>query len=125
MNKSTELVQILLKFNAEIDVRDIEGRTALHQAVLSGKFEAVGILLKAGATVKVGAKLGEILLHFSEWKWIEAFVDCPSRCRTGKQYSADSFTYRGGIFKREDCASACGSWSSAAPANAGGKDAIA
>ncbi len=45
-------VQLLLKHKARVNARDTNGRTALHEAALSGNAEALGALLDAGADVQ-------------------------------------------------------------------------
>jgi ankyrin repeat protein len=45
-------VQLLLKHKAKVDARDANGRSALHEAALSGNLEALDALLSAGADVQ-------------------------------------------------------------------------
>ena len=50
----TEFVQLLLKFKANLSIRDgVYGRTPLHSAVLGGSVPTVETLLRAGASLSV------------------------------------------------------------------------
>ncbi|GAB3382391.1 ankyrin repeat domain-containing protein [Lysobacter fragariae] len=42
-------VQLLLKHKAKVDARDVQGRSALHEAAFAGHAEIVEVLLNAGA----------------------------------------------------------------------------
>lgn len=54
------LVNLLLRYGARPDVSDKLGRTALHNAALTGNEEAVEALLKAGAHV-------DSCFHINSW----------------------------------------------------------
>ena len=53
---SSDLVEILLKWGAEVNFQDALGWTALHEAAESGSRECVELLLKAGAHVTLVAE---------------------------------------------------------------------
>ncbi|XP_012547580.2 ankyrin repeat and SOCS box protein 3 isoform X1 [Bombyx mori] len=48
-----EIMQLLIEHGALIDVQDYDGDTPLHDAVLETKFEAVSLLLHAGASPEI------------------------------------------------------------------------
>lgn len=56
-NKDTvsnhEAAEMLLNFGAEVDIKDIEGQTALHKATLGGDLESVRLLISKGANPNV------------------------------------------------------------------------
>lgn len=47
----TDIIELLIKSSATVDVLGYEKRTALHEAALNAKYQAVEILLKYGAQV--------------------------------------------------------------------------
>ncbi|RVE43903.1 hypothetical protein evm_011465 [Chilo suppressalis] len=48
-----ELVQLLFDYGAMIDVQDFDGDTPLHDAALTSQYEAVNVLLYAGANPEI------------------------------------------------------------------------
>ncbi|CAG9762790.1 unnamed protein product [Ceutorhynchus assimilis] len=59
------LIEILLKFDAEIERKNIFGRTALHLASQNGHSTVVNLLLKNGANVNARDNHGETPMHKS------------------------------------------------------------
>lgn len=51
-----EVITTLLKLGADINARDIEGDTPMHDAVRLGKFKVIKHLLAAGASLKLKNK---------------------------------------------------------------------
>jgi ankyrin repeat protein len=58
-------VRDLLRQGAHPDVRDEDGRTPLHQAVLGNSVGLVGLLIEAGATIDAKDHQGFTPLHFA------------------------------------------------------------
>jgi ankyrin repeat protein len=58
-------VRDLLKQGADPDVRDEDGRTPLHQAVLGNSVGLLGLLLEAGASIDAKDHHGRTPLHFA------------------------------------------------------------
>ncbi|CAG9771421.1 unnamed protein product [Ceutorhynchus assimilis] len=59
------LIRILLKFGAEMEIKDFDGRTALHWASLRGHTAVVNSLLENGANVNAQINDGETPLHLA------------------------------------------------------------
>ncbi len=53
-----EMVKLLLRFGAGIDVYNPEGQTALHAAVITQNVECAGVLLESGASLEDVARNG-------------------------------------------------------------------
>ncbi|KIE05192.1 hypothetical protein NF27_DM00010 [Candidatus Jidaibacter acanthamoeba] len=53
-----EIAKLLIKYHAEVDIQDIDGKTVLHYAIDSGEKEIVKLLLKNGANMHTQTKLG-------------------------------------------------------------------
>lgn len=73
-SREIEKVKILLDAGADIEIRDKEGRTALHSAVSKGFLEIVRILIKAGANREVCDKFGLTPLKIAENKGMIAII---------------------------------------------------
>ena len=58
-------LEILLQYNASIDLRDNDGITALHWAAYAGNSDAVLSLLKHGASTSLTDKSGRSALHMA------------------------------------------------------------
>lgn len=67
-------VKLLLRHDAEADVRDILGETALHKATRSGQLEIVRLLIAHGADVTRRNKEGVTVLLESAWAGHAALV---------------------------------------------------
>lgn len=59
----TEIIELLVKRGAPIDVKAKNGYTPLHIAVFMGHTEVVGYLIEAGADVRTTTENGGTLLH--------------------------------------------------------------
>ena len=70
-----DVVELLLKCNARVDVFDNEGRSALHLAAECGSMEVCQALLDKNAFVNSKTKLGLTSLHFAASKGFTDLVD--------------------------------------------------
>ena len=61
----TQCADILIDFNANVDLTDINGRTALHRASFRGFSDCVASLLKAKASPLQKDYLGKTPLHIA------------------------------------------------------------
>ena len=52
-NKKTKIVELLLKFEADVNLRTVGGKRALHGAAVVGADDIVHILIAAGADLDV------------------------------------------------------------------------
>jgi ankyrin repeat protein len=59
-----EFIAILLKHNADVDIRDSLGRNALYPAIERGYFESLNLLVKANISIEIEDKGG-----FSPLAW--------------------------------------------------------
>ncbi|HDY7840646.1 TPA: ankyrin repeat domain-containing protein [Vibrio vulnificus] len=62
-NKDYETVEVLLKANADTDLRDFTGRTALHSAAASRCLKSASLLLEYGCNGKIVNVDGSTALH--------------------------------------------------------------
>lgn len=62
-NKDYETVEVLLKANADTDLRDFIGRTALHSAAASRCLKSASLLLEYGCNGKIVNVDGSTALH--------------------------------------------------------------
>lgn len=82
LNKFLMIVKILIKYNADVNLRDLDGRTALMMASTP---KIIDILLKSGANVNIQNNNGEtIIMEYLMWsetlnenffKYIEKFLE--------------------------------------------------
>ncbi|KAM3589297.1 hypothetical protein VKS41_000165 [Umbelopsis sp. WA50703] len=63
--KCISIMQHLISSNADINVQDINGDSALHHAVKTEKIDVVKLLLEAGANVNAVNALGQSPLHLA------------------------------------------------------------
>lgn len=70
-----DVVELLLKCNARVDVFDNEGRSALHLAADCGSLEVCQSLLEKNAFVNSKSKKGMTSLHFASHKGYTDLVD--------------------------------------------------
>lgn len=65
LNKFLMIVKILIKYNADVNLRDLDGRTAL---MLASTPKIIDILLKSGANVNIQNNNGEtIIMDYLKW----------------------------------------------------------
>ncbi|KAL8906113.1 MAG: hypothetical protein Q9171_006404 [Xanthocarpia ochracea] len=62
---TTEMVDMLLKYGADINSEDKYGETALHMALRSSKIDTVNLLLARGAATNSTGWLGTTPLHYA------------------------------------------------------------
>lgn len=82
LNNFLMVVKILIKYNADVNLRDLDGRTALMMASTP---KIIDILLKSGANVNIQNNNGEtIIMEYLMWsetlnenffKYIEKFLE--------------------------------------------------
>jgi ankyrin repeat protein len=58
---------LLLEIEADIESRDVAGKTLLFNTAISGSEDLVNFLCKLGAKANVGDGLGDFLLHRLFW----------------------------------------------------------
>jgi ankyrin repeat protein len=63
--KCISIMQHLISSNADINVQDINGDSALHHAVKTEKIDVVKLLLEAGANVNAVNALGQSPIHLA------------------------------------------------------------
>lgn len=63
--ESMKTIRILLRYGADVNYRNRDGRTILHDAVGDGREDLVDILLKYGASINAKDKYGYTPLHWS------------------------------------------------------------
>ncbi|GMH45141.1 hypothetical protein BSKO_13098 [Bryopsis sp. KO-2023] len=63
MNDASDIVAMLLEAGAEIDHQDVQGETALHEAVAYGSINSTTLLLQEGADWRIEDELGRTPLH--------------------------------------------------------------
>lgn len=61
----TEIVELLCRFNVDINAQTRQGLTALHLAAMQGNEDIFKSLIKCGANVETTANNGNTLLYFS------------------------------------------------------------
>lgn len=62
------IIELLLRFNAEIDAKDKYGHTPLFRAAWQGNAEIVDLLLKHGADINTRDHSGHSLLHWAAFQ---------------------------------------------------------
>ena len=75
-NSSPEIVELLVKYNADINGCNVDGFTPLHLAAIHGNFRVVKKLVELNADVnlKVDGKDAADLAHMNEETEIEEFL---------------------------------------------------
>jgi len=69
LNKFLMVVKILIKYNADVNLRDLDGRTALMMASTP---KIIDILLKSGANVNIQNNNGEtIIMEYLKWTTLD------------------------------------------------------
>ena len=64
---AADFLEWALANGADINAKDVDGRTALHWAAWYGYTEAVKLLLAVGADVNAKDDLGRTALHWAAW----------------------------------------------------------
>ena len=62
---NTKIVELLLNSNADANIADENGTTAMHYAVMFRNYEAVKLLIKANADVKLKDNRGQCALDYA------------------------------------------------------------
>mgnify|MGYP001770735812 FL=1 len=63
-----EKLVFLLKFRIDVNIRDKEGRTVYHKAVIADDIEVVEKLLSKKADLNIKDRQGRTALHHTQWK---------------------------------------------------------
>lgn len=63
-----KIVDLLLKYNANPNIKNFKGQTALHLAVSNGYFDISKMLIKSGADLKITDKSGNSAIHLCSEK---------------------------------------------------------
>ncbi len=87
---SREVVEVLLRCGAEIDIKDFDGQPPLFLAVCKGQLEIVSELLKKGADVTVKDKKGFTPLYIAVENGHAEIVD--ELCKCGADVNVESQT---------------------------------
>lgn len=74
-DKVGKIIEILLSFGVNIDVRDNQQRTPLHIAILKGSLKTVELLLDSGADPAATEELGSTPLHLAAELGYPTIVD--------------------------------------------------
>ncbi|OWF54450.1 E3 ubiquitin-protein ligase mind-bomb-like isoform X2 [Mizuhopecten yessoensis] len=85
----SQVVTLLLKYNANLDLQDGEGDSALHYAAFGKETETMKQLLNAGAKVNIVNKAGHSPLHISIGKACEEAVEILVRHGSDVNIKAD------------------------------------
>lgn len=67
-----EIINVLIKFGADINIRKLDSRVPLHVATMFKRVEAVDVLLKHGADIEAKDRDGRTALHMAAY---EGFTD--------------------------------------------------
>lgn len=62
---NNEIVEFLLKRNADTDIADENGTTAMHYAVMFRNYEAIKLLINANADVKLKDNRGQCAMDYA------------------------------------------------------------
>jgi ankyrin repeat protein len=71
----TEIVRLMLAFDADVDCPGGDGDTPLHDAVGNVHFEVVKLLLMHGASIDLVNEQGQTALEFAQEKWKESSAE--------------------------------------------------
>ena len=67
LNHERQVVQLLLRFGADVDAQDDSHNTPLHHAAAVGDAELVRTLLERGALMDVAGEDGDSALHIAAY----------------------------------------------------------
>eukprot|EP00041_Stephanoeca_diplocostata_P006853 m.94941 g.94941 ORF g.94941 m.94941 type:complete len:98 (-) comp16577_c0_seq9:159-452(-) len=60
------MLQLLIQNNADVNVRDFKGNTALHLAACTNHISTVTLLLESGSDLQARDGMGRTPLHFAQ-----------------------------------------------------------
>jgi hypothetical protein len=81
----TEIVRLMLAFDADVDCPGGDGDTPLHDAVGNVHFEVVKLLLRHGASIDLVNEQGQTALEFALEKWKESSSDFVELAHLGQE----------------------------------------
>ena len=69
-----DIVKLLIKKGAKINLQDDEGETALHEAIEEGNIEIAKFLIKSGARTNIKNKKNQTVRMMAQQKDIESKI---------------------------------------------------
>lgn len=67
LESSVKTIEFLARFGVDLEIKDLEGRTALHVAAWQGTYDIVECLIKLGANINAIDAEGRTPLHMCAW----------------------------------------------------------
>lgn len=68
------VIKVLLDAGANVDAKDVQEYTSLHEASIRGHENMVALLLRAGAHINARIYRGNTALHLASWKGYKNIV---------------------------------------------------